>query len=61
MNFNTVVLARDSLSSNVVRNLIGDRVIDLAGDLVAGDDQGSFLGKVFNFGKKLVGFLVKSG
>ncbi len=62
MNFNTIILARDSLQSNVVRNLIGDRVIDLAGDLVTGggDNDGGLLGKVFSFGKKLTGFLVQS-
>lgn len=62
MNFNTIVLARDSLQSNVVRNLIGDRVIDLAGDLVVGgdDNDGGLLGQIFSFGKKLVGFVVQS-
>ncbi len=33
MKLTTVVFARDSLASNIARNLIGDRVLDLTESL----------------------------
>ncbi len=57
MKLTTVVFARDSLASNIARNLIGDRVLDLTESLGT-DEGGNIVGQVFNFGKKLVGFVI---
>ena len=56
MKLTTVVFARNSLASNVVRQLAGDRILDLA-DSFAEENQGGIIKQVFNFGKKLVGFV----
>lgn len=57
MNFNSLSLVRNTLNSEVVRTLIGDRVIDLI-ETVESDTNGNFITRVFSFGKKLVGFVV---
>ena len=56
MKLTTVIFARDSLASNVARQLAGDRILDLA-DSFSEENQGGIIKKVFSFGKKLVGFV----
>ncbi len=57
MNFNPVILARGSLRSEIVRNLIGQRVVDLSESFET-DNEGNIITQIFNFGSKLVGFAV---
>lgn len=60
MKLTTVIFKRDSLASNVTRNLLGERVINLAEDLSKKEGDSNIFSQVFNFGKKLLGFAVNS-
>jgi hypothetical protein len=57
MNFNALTLARNTLRSDIVRNLVGERVIDLT-ESFSSDNDGNIITRIFNFGGKLVGFVV---
>lgn len=61
MNLTSVIFTRESLQSNVVRKLVGERIVNLAEDYTSsGEGETSFLGQVFNIGLKLVGFAVQA-
>lgn len=60
MRLTSIIFERNSLASNVTRNLIGDRVINLAEDLASSEGEGGIVSRIFNFGKKLVGFGVSA-
>ena len=56
MKLTTVIFARNSLASNVARQLTGDRILDLTNSF-SEENQGGIIRQVFSFGKKLVGFV----
>jgi hypothetical protein len=56
MNLTTVILTRDSLASKVVREVIGERVVNLSEQYSEGGD--GLLAQIFNLGARLVGFLL---
>lgn len=58
MNFTSIELNRDSLQSQVIRNLVGDRVLDLTDSLT--DNGNGFFAKLFDFTLKLTGFVVSA-
>ncbi|WP_036488031.1 hypothetical protein [Myxosarcina sp. GI1] len=60
MKLTTVIFKRDSLASNITRNLLGERVINLAEDLSKKEGNSNIFSRVFSFGKKLLGFAVSS-
>lgn len=53
-------IAQNSLKSRVVRELVGERVIDIFDSLTTREDDGAggLLKSLFSLGKKLVGFVV---
>lgn len=57
-----ISIAKNSLRSQVVRDLIGERTIDIFTQLTSNesDEDGGLIGSLFSFGKRLVGFLVKA-
>jgi hypothetical protein len=57
MNLTTVILDRDSLASKVVREVIGERVINLSEEYTGGGNGGGIISQIFNLGSRLVGFL----
>ena len=57
MNFTPLTLARNALQSDIVANLVGQRVVDLT-DNLTNNGGGNFLTRAFNFGSKLVGFVI---
>ena len=60
MKLTSVVLQENSLASRVVRNLVGERVINLAEDIGAAGEEGGILTSIFGLGKKIIGFIVST-
>lgn len=61
MNLTTVLLNRDSLASKVVREIIGERVVNLAEEYTGGDNNGGgLISQIFNLSSRLVGFVVSA-
>lgn len=58
MNLTTVLLDRDSLASKVVREIIGEQVVNLTEQYES--QTGGILSQIFNLGVRLTGFLVKA-
>ncbi len=59
MDFSSINISRGSLISNVAKNLLGDLVID-SGELINSDGEGGFLESIFQIGKNLIGFVIKT-
>ena len=56
MRLTTVIFTRDSLASNIAREIVGERLLDLTESIDG--QEGNFLTRIFNFGKKLIGFSI---
>ncbi len=60
MKLTSVVLQENSLASRAVRNLVGERVINLAEDIGSAGEEGGILTSIFGLGKKIIGFIVST-
>lgn len=59
MKFNSIIFQRDTLQSNIIRNLLGERVVDLTEEYFpVSTGEGSFLSQIFNLGKRFIGFTI---
>ena len=56
MKLTTIIFTRESLASNIARRLTGNRVLDLTASFTE-QQEGGIIKKVFNFSKKLAGFV----
>lgn len=61
MILSRVIIERSSLQSNIIRQVIGERIVNLSEDYAAiRRSEGSFLSQAFNLTKKFVGFIVST-
>jgi hypothetical protein len=58
MNLTTVILNRDSLASKVVREVIGERIVNLSEQYST--NSSGLLGQIFNLATRLTGFLISA-
>lgn len=60
MNLTTVLFERNSLQSRVIRELVGDRVINLVEDIVEVDAENGIFSSILGLGGKIIGFVASA-
>lgn len=60
MNLTTVIVNRDSLASKVIREVIGERVVNLSEQYASDGIEGGLFSQIFNLGARLTGFLISA-
>lgn len=60
MNLTNITFERNGLASNIVRNLVGERILDLVESDNNSGEGGGLLGNIIDFTKKLAGFAIQT-
>ncbi len=60
MKLTAIIFNRDALASRITRELVGERVINLAEDIGTSGGEGGILTAIFGLGKKIIGFVVSA-